>query len=212
MSDEPKCGPCADGRPCADHPRPPVSDQTPSPERPEGWFAGFGERWCRAHGWDAATADDDPWLCERPVGHDGPHEVEDIAISRWADAAPPAPTPEPRRATVCKHPEHAPGVGESHCHCWLNLEDPCCWCGSDEDSADPCPNRPTPSPVSPEDGDEPATWADLLTCERCGRPLEQPGALMFSPPNKAGMVRKHHICADCYLAGEGFTAASGAVS
>ena len=36
-------------------------------------------------------------------------------------------------------------------------------------------------------------------CEQCGQPLSRPGAILFSPPDsEQGLVRKHHICADCY--------------
>lgn len=44
----------------------------------------------------------------------------------------------------------------------------------------------------------PMTWAQALVCEKCGRGLDVPGALVFSPPLTNGNVRKHHICADCY--------------
>ena len=40
-------------------------------------------------------------------------------------------------------------------------------------------------------------------CYLCKRELNEPGALLFSPPEKfeyhAGMVNKYHICADCFL-------------
>ena len=100
MSDEPKCGPCADGRPCADHPRPPVSDQTSSPET---WV-------CRAS--HVAYG-----YCTSPVGVLPGHGA-------CGPAVPPAPTPEPPLSIA--------------------------------DSDDPSPwadHPPTPSPVSPEDGE-----------------------------------------------------------
>jgi hypothetical protein len=38
-----------------------------------------------------------------------------------------------------------------------------------------------------------------LKCDRCGRELNQPGALLFSPPQgESWLVAKHHLCADCY--------------
>jgi hypothetical protein len=36
-------------------------------------------------------------------------------------------------------------------------------------------------------------------CEHCGQPLKRPGAILFSPPDPMrGLVRKHHICSECY--------------
>jgi hypothetical protein len=45
-----------------------------------------------------------------------------------------------------------------------------------------------------------------ITCDRCQKELEEPGALVFSPPRKELQegkvyehdVRKIHICCDCY--------------
>ena len=38
-----------------------------------------------------------------------------------------------------------------------------------------------------------------LKCDRCGAPLKQPGALMFSPPaGNQGLVEKYHLCVDCW--------------
>ena len=38
-----------------------------------------------------------------------------------------------------------------------------------------------------------------LKCDRCGRELSEPGALVFSPPtNEAWVVNKYHVCADCW--------------
>jgi hypothetical protein len=39
----------------------------------------------------------------------------------------------------------------------------------------------------------------LFNCERCRGPIEVAAALLFSSPEK-DMVRKHHLCADCYRA------------
>jgi len=36
-------------------------------------------------------------------------------------------------------------------------------------------------------------------CDRCGRELSDFGAVLLSPPDKKGTVRKFHICRDCYL-------------
>ncbi len=32
----------------------------------------------------------------------------------------------------------------------------------------------------------------------CGRELTEFGAILFSPPDKDGMVKKQHVCVDCY--------------
>jgi hypothetical protein len=40
-----------------------------------------------------------------------------------------------------------------------------------------------------------------LKCDVCHRKLQEPGALIFSPPTKVGwLVEKYHICADCWPA------------
>ena len=40
-----------------------------------------------------------------------------------------------------------------------------------------------------------------LKCDKCGRELTQPGALVFSPPTGDGwLVEKYHVCADCWPA------------
>jgi hypothetical protein len=38
------------------------------------------------------------------------------------------------------------------------------------------------------------------TCQKCGAELDEPGALVFSPPQTlgAGSVVKYHVCADCW--------------
>lgn len=38
----------------------------------------------------------------------------------------------------------------------------------------------------------------LFNCDSCSKPIETPAALLFSPP-KSNLVRKHHICSDCYM-------------
>jgi len=37
-----------------------------------------------------------------------------------------------------------------------------------------------------------------ITCNRCGKELDEPGALVFAPPNKKGGTRKFHICERCW--------------
>jgi hypothetical protein len=40
-----------------------------------------------------------------------------------------------------------------------------------------------------------------LKCDLCDRQLQEPGALVFSPPTQeAWLVEKYHICADCWPA------------
>jgi uncharacterized protein with PIN domain len=35
-------------------------------------------------------------------------------------------------------------------------------------------------------------------CDKCKKELEDFGALLFSPPDKEGNVKKFHICKECY--------------
>lgn len=37
-----------------------------------------------------------------------------------------------------------------------------------------------------------------VVCVACGKTLEVPGALLFSPPDSVGYIRKDHICLICY--------------
>ena len=37
-----------------------------------------------------------------------------------------------------------------------------------------------------------------IHCDRCGTKLDEPGAILLSPPDDAGMVRKFHLCRPCY--------------
>jgi DNA-directed RNA polymerase subunit RPC12/RpoP len=38
-----------------------------------------------------------------------------------------------------------------------------------------------------------------LKCDQCGRELQEPGALVFSPPKGQGwLVEKYHLCVDCW--------------
>jgi hypothetical protein len=38
-----------------------------------------------------------------------------------------------------------------------------------------------------------------LKCDKCGQPLQQPGALAFGPPQGDGwLVEKYHLCVDCW--------------
>jgi hypothetical protein len=40
-----------------------------------------------------------------------------------------------------------------------------------------------------------------LKCDKCGRELSEPGALLFSPPRGDGwLVEKYHLCYTCWLA------------
>jgi hypothetical protein len=40
-----------------------------------------------------------------------------------------------------------------------------------------------------------------LKCDKCGTELQQPGALVFSPPTgEAWLVEKYHVCAACWPA------------
>jgi len=36
------------------------------------------------------------------------------------------------------------------------------------------------------------------TCDVCGKKLKEFGGLIFSPPDKKDIVRKYHICQDCF--------------
>jgi hypothetical protein len=38
-----------------------------------------------------------------------------------------------------------------------------------------------------------------LKCDLCDQELQEPGALIFSPPtNEVWLVEKYHVCADCW--------------
>lgn len=37
------------------------------------------------------------------------------------------------------------------------------------------------------------------TCDFCGKELTEFGALLFSPPDNQGNVKKEHICKNCYI-------------
>lgn len=37
-----------------------------------------------------------------------------------------------------------------------------------------------------------------IQCSDCGEDLEEPGALVFSPPDKADYCQKLHLCVDCW--------------
>ena len=53
--------------------------------------------------------------------------------------------------------------------------------------------------MSPRQSVPPDRTGLQFDCERCGKPLQKPGALLFSPP-RGDRVRKHHICRECYAA------------
>ncbi|MFA6269556.1 MAG: hypothetical protein WCW13_04780 [archaeon] len=35
-------------------------------------------------------------------------------------------------------------------------------------------------------------------CDKCKKELKDFGGILFSPPNEEGVVRKWHICKECY--------------
>ena len=37
-----------------------------------------------------------------------------------------------------------------------------------------------------------------IKCIICRNNLKELGALIFSPPDKEGMVKKHHVCKSCF--------------
>lgn len=53
-----------------------------------------------------------------------------------------------------------------------------------------------------EEERRPMTWSP--ECDYCGKPLEKPGALLFTPPNP--MVMKLHLCVGCLEAEPAFAA------
>ena len=38
----------------------------------------------------------------------------------------------------------------------------------------------------------------MIKCNWCKKPIEKPGGLLFSPPDKDGNCKKLHACAECY--------------
>lgn len=36
-----------------------------------------------------------------------------------------------------------------------------------------------------------------VDCFMCDTELDEPGAILFSPPTKTGLVRKRHLCIEC---------------
>lgn len=42
-----------------------------------------------------------------------------------------------------------------------------------------------------------------IKCDKCKSTLEEPGALVFSPPDDRSMVVKTHVCKRCYYKWEG---------
>lgn len=38
----------------------------------------------------------------------------------------------------------------------------------------------------------------LIRCSKCHRRLDQPGALVFSPPNERDKCKKWHLCRQCF--------------
>ena len=37
-----------------------------------------------------------------------------------------------------------------------------------------------------------------VTCCRCSKVLDKPGAIILGPPDSMGLVHKWHLCVDCY--------------
>ncbi len=37
-----------------------------------------------------------------------------------------------------------------------------------------------------------------IKCDKCGKELDEPGALVFSPPSNNKDVMKYHICKTCW--------------
>lgn len=37
-----------------------------------------------------------------------------------------------------------------------------------------------------------------VICMRCSRALTKPGAILLSPPMLKSLVKKDHLCSDCY--------------
>lgn len=37
-----------------------------------------------------------------------------------------------------------------------------------------------------------------VKCDFCSRYLNEPGGLLFGPPDGGGMVRKKHLCVSCF--------------
>lgn len=75
---------------------------------------------------------------------------------------------------------------------------PCIRCGED--------------PIEPQiKPDERAPTGLAIDCDGCGRPLAEPGGLMFSPPDSgtAHAVEKDHLCTHCYWRIKTFIAAMG---
>ncbi|MBS3058642.1 MAG: hypothetical protein J4478_04550 [Candidatus Diapherotrites archaeon] len=35
-------------------------------------------------------------------------------------------------------------------------------------------------------------------CDSCGKELDKFGALLFSPPDSGNIVRKFHVCVECF--------------
>jgi hypothetical protein len=52
--------------------------------------------------------------------------------------------------------------------------------------------KPTKAPVLKE------KTMILVVCSVCNQELNEPGALIFSPPDKDGKTKKDHVCVGCY--------------
>jgi hypothetical protein len=45
---------------------------------------------------------------------------------------------------------------------------------------------------------ESSTIGLQIQCEKCGKILTRPGALIFSPPDMGSECKKTHLCSNCY--------------
>lgn len=40
--------------------------------------------------------------------------------------------------------------------------------------------------------------AIYIKCYKCGDDLDEPGGILLGPPEPAFIVKKYHLCGDCY--------------
>lgn len=59
----------------------------------------------------------------------------------------------------------------------------------ERDTKEPDTGTPSPPPRA-------QAWPPI--CDRCGDALDEPGALMFSPPTPGGQATKFHLCGGCW--------------
>lgn len=108
-------------------------------------------------------------------------------------------------------PAGASFLDNTHTYCHITAAEPlphedddrrphskaCGWQAHDHGSAcstncPTCHGLPDTEPVA-----QPEAEGFTVTCAMCGEPLDQPGALLFSPP-AGDAVRKMHLDIDCY--------------